>query len=375
MNASRLLEIVQLIDGVEKAYQTQEALNNVFSAIRGLVSQPSQATYQSEFAAALEVLRKLMDDVRDKFQPAQVKILEEIGAAEFFTDDLVSEISGWVSKNVATPAVAQEKLSNLISDREAYLAEIRQLSNNLQRVGVEVNELEFGQAEIGFLLPRELFNNHLDDLIKELDVVKKVIRAFSEAATGSVEPIEVRQISTSDPLFFFGLNLETIVLIGGAVTWALNSWRQVEDIRKVRAETEKIAAFKDDPIEELFANKIKSQVEIAVAEKTREIVSKITGNQPRKNEQENQIKWALESIISRVERGMTVEIRLLPSPVSEADMESETEEIVDRSDQLTGYNALNEIASQLIFPKMVGEPVLQIPPAEPVANKRSSPKQ
>jgi hypothetical protein len=98
-----------------------------------------------------------------------------------------------------------------------------------------------------------------------LDVVKNIIRAFSEAATGSVEPIEVRQISTSDPLFFFGMAPKTIAMIGAAVTWALSTWKQAEEIRNIRAETEKIPAFKDDPIEKLFAYKIKQQVEQVTA--------------------------------------------------------------------------------------------------------------
>lgn len=368
MNASRLLEIVQLLVNTEKRKKIQEALNNANSALGDLVSQPSQPSHQSEFAASLEKLRALMSEVREGFQPAQIKLLEEIGAAQFFTNDLASEIAGWVAENVATPAVAQEKLNALLSERETYITEIRQLRENLTKVGIVVNGLEAGQAEIGFLLPRELFDNNLERLIKELDVVKRVIRAFSEAATGSVEPIEVRQISTSDPLFFFGLTPETIALIGATVTWAIHTWKQVEEIRKIRAETEKIAAFKDDPIEKLFEDKIKSQVEQAVAAQTSEIMKEVKGDRARRNEQKTHIKWALESIISRVERGMIVEIRLLPPPVPKAN-EGEEQPLPPPV-----FGDLNRIASQLVFPKMEGAPILQIPPSEPEPPKKHSAK-
>lgn len=368
MNASRLLEIVNLLASTERKRKIQEALSNANSALSSLVSQPSQPSHQSEFAAALEKLRTLMNEVREGFQPAQVKLLEEIGAAQFFTNDLASKIAGWVAENVATPAVAQEKLSTLLSERETYLTEIRQLRENLVKVGIEVNGLEVGQAEIGFLLPRELFDNNLDHLIKELDVVKKIMRTFSEAATGSVEPIEVRQISTSDPLFFFGLAPETIALIGASITWALHTWKQAEEIRKIRAETEKIAAFKDDPIERLFEDKIKSQVEQALTAQTAEIMKEVKGDRARKNEQKTQIKWALESIISRVERGMIVEIRLLPPPIPKA---NEGEE---QPEPPPVFGDLNRIASQLVFPKMEGAPILQIPPSEPEPPRKSATK-
>lgn len=369
MNASRLLEIVQLLINTEKKKKIQDTLTEANSALSNLVSQPSQPSHQSEFATALEKLRTLMNDVREGFQPAQIKLLEEIGAAQYFTDDLATEISGWVTENVATPAVAQEKLTTLLSERETYLTEIRQLRENLVKVGIEVNGLEAGQAEIGFLLPRELFDNHLEHLLKELDVVKRIIRTFSEAATGSVEPIEVRQISTSDPLFFFGLAPETIALIGVSVTWALNTWKQAEEIRKIRAETEKIAAFKDDPIEKLFEDKIKAQIEQAVTAQTAEIMKEVKGDRERKNEQKNQIKWALESIISRVERGMIVEIRLLPPPIPKA---AEGEEPPQPPPV---FGDLSRIVSQLVFPKMEGTPILRIPPSEPEPPKRPAAKE
>ena len=368
MNASRLLEIVQLLVDTENRKKIQDTLNNANSTLSNLVSQPSQPSHQSEFAAALEKLRTLMNEVREGFQPAQIKLLEEIRGARFFTDDLASEIGGWVAENVATLAVAQEKLNVLLSERDSYVTEIRQLRDILVKVGIEVNGLEAGQAEIGFLLPRELFDNHLERLIKELDVVKKIVRAFSEAATGSVEQIEVRQISTSDPLFFFGLTPVTIGLIGASVTWALNTWKQIEEIRKIRAQTENIPAFKGKPIEKMFEEMIKSQVEQAVAEQTAEIMKDVKGDKARKNEQTIQIKWALESIISRIERGMIVEIRLLPPPVPKADEGEEQQQ------PPPVFGDLNRIASQLVFPKMEGAPVLKIPAAEPEPPKRSSVK-
>ncbi len=317
MNASRLLEIVQLLIDLEKRTKVQEALSNLNSALTNLVGEPSQAARQNEFAATLQKLRALLSDVRSTFQPAQIKLLEEIGAAKYFAADLASEIAGWVSENVATPAVAQEKLTKLISERDSYLTQIRQLRENLLKVDIKVDGLEPGQAEIGFLLPRELFENQLEPLIKELNVVKRIIRAFSEAATGSVEPIEVRQISTTDPLFFFGLPPETIGMIGAAVTWALLTWKQVEEIRKIWLETQKIDALKNDPIEELFEGKIKQYVEKSVNEHVALISGGIKADKIRKNELEFHLKWALESIISRVERGMVVEIKLLAPPKPE----------------------------------------------------------
>jgi hypothetical protein len=78
-------------------------------------------------------------------------------------------------------------------------------------------------------------------LIKELSEIKFIIRAFSELALGTSEKIEVRQISTTDPQFFLHVDVATVIMIGAAAKWAIDRWKDIEDIRKVRAETRKLS--------------------------------------------------------------------------------------------------------------------------------------
>ena len=77
--------------------------------------------------------------------------------------------------------------------------------------------MEPGEAEIGFRLPRQLFEDNLDGLIGELPEIRFIVRAFSEASTGSAEPIIVKQIPTTEPIFFFGMSVSTVVAVGKAV--------------------------------------------------------------------------------------------------------------------------------------------------------------
>jgi hypothetical protein len=361
LNASRLLEIVDLLLQGEEQASTETRFSELSVALGQLVTSPAEPTYQQAFSDALENLRVSLGGLLEKFQPAQINLLYEIGAGQYFIDDVVTEIRNWVSESPATPAVAQDKLAKFLKRRTAFVSQLKNLKTSLAFVGIKKDELEPGQAEVGFLLPRDLFDNHLDKLIDELRFVKRAIRAFSEAATGSAEPIEVRQISTTDPQFFFGLSAATISLLGIAATWALNTWRQVEDIRKVRAETEKIAAFKEDPIAELFDAKINKIVEASIEAKVEEMIGKIDAKDGRKHEQATDLKWALESILARVERGMTLEIRLLPPVIADGDDGAAAANIQ--------FNDLKQVAAALVFPKMAGDPVLALPPVERQALK------
>lgn len=142
------------------------------------------------------------------------------------------------------------------------------------------------------------------------------------------------------------------------MTWALERWKQVEDIRKVRAETKKLKAFTPSEVSEIFDKKIKDVVDASIDEKTTELVGPdgVTG---RKAEQRTDIAWALEALFARVERGMTVEIRFIaPEAKKNEDGTEEKEPPV--------FNELREINRNLVFPAIERDPVLNLPklPAE-----------
>jgi hypothetical protein len=109
----------------------------------------------------------------------------------FFADDLVALIDEWVHENAVTPAVAQQKIQALLKQRQDYVNRITELHYSLEAIGIEAVELKECEAEIGFLLPRSLFNNDFEKLISELEELDFILRAFSELALGIVETIQV----------------------------------------------------------------------------------------------------------------------------------------------------------------------------------------
>jgi hypothetical protein len=214
-------------------------------------------------------------------------------------------------------------------------------------------------TEIGFLIPRDLFDGILDQLIKELGVINRIIRAFSEVTIGGAQPIEVRQISTSDPVFFLCLNPITIAALAAAVAWALDQWKKVEEIRKLRSETKKNTSFNEEEIREFFDSKIDKTIKKAIEEKVSEILPEPKRATGRIHEQRTDLAWALESILARVERGMRVEVRLLPPEAPPAEAEGEAAE------KARAFQSLNETVPQLVFPPADPSPVLELPPPEP----------
>lgn len=362
MNVERLRELTDLLINTESRFSVQGILQQIATNLSQITSSPGEPQYQTQFAENFEKLRTTWRQMIETFSPAQATLLIEIGAERYFLADIPSEIEQAVRENSITPAVIRDNVEQIRVQREQYLTTIRELQTQLKAIGIEPYKLEAGSAEIGLLLPRETFHNELGGLAKELHTLNRIIRAFSEIAIGSAEPVEIHQISTSDPVFFLGLDPATIALLGAAVTWAIATWKSVEEIRKLRAETHKVKSFSSEEVEEFFDKKIEKEIAIAMDQKVNELVPATEGP-GRSHEQRTDMRWALESILGRVERGMTVEIRFLPPPPTK-DGEAE-------APKAAAFNTLKEVAPQLLFPAADPTPVLKLPPSTPPSEQLS----
>ncbi len=361
MNASRLREVVDMLIELENDFQIQAKLNTLYQHLAAIVQQPPQQAQQpqlqNQFASSLKALRESSASLRRKLKPAQEVLFNEIGAGQYFVDDIAGNIDSMLQKNPITPSVVMTELGNIKNARQNYISTLNTLGTTLEAIGIKASILQQGEAEIGFLLPRPLFDNEFEPLIKELQEVKFFLRAFSECATGSVEPIKVKQISTSHALFFLGMSALTIKQIGNAVTWALDTWKQVEEIRKMRTETKKLRGFTEEEVEDFFGSKIKKSIDSAISEKLESLLSNIPDNGGRLEEQREHLKRSLEWLLTRIERGVTFEIRFLPPPKA-AQKEGQSPDIPEE------FKSLQEIAHQLVFPRIEGPPILPLPEKE-----------
>ncbi len=359
MNTEWLREVVDRLLDAENKQNIQAKLTQVRDHLQQMIQTPQQPQHQTQFAASLDQARKSFREFLDAFTPPELKSFEEIRASQAFISNVIAEIDESVRQNPMTPQVTLNKINELLSKRDAYLKGLRELQTRLREIGIEPRKLEPGEAEVGILIPRALFQSHLAELITELRALNRIIRAFSEIATGTVEPVEIHQISTSDPVFVFGLSMCTIAFFARVIKWALDTWRQVEEIRKVRAEAQRIPAFTEKDIKDTFDNKIEQAINAAIDAKARELMPPSEKDTGRQNELRTELRWALDSVLARVERGMTVEIRFVPPAGASAGGAAPTE--------TQAVDTLRRIAPQLEFPPAEAAPIRALPSAEPPA--------
>ena len=101
--------------------------------------------------------------------------------------------------------------------RNNFITSLDNAFSGVQTLGFSATTLTPGSAELAVLLPRALFHNELGDFKKDLRVLNNIIRTFYELANVTPEPIELKEISTSDPLMFLGVDVTVLVLLSAAV--------------------------------------------------------------------------------------------------------------------------------------------------------------
>lgn len=348
MNVELLNSFLAKLRKLEQSFELQKKLNAVKSALNAITNAPHDVTQQAALAASLDSLEDGFALLNDNLSPREVERLDEIHATEFFTIDLTENIRRQIAGNTMSPAVVRDIVNKLIGKRQKYISAIDAIAINFVEFGIDEIELEANEAEIGFQIPRDIFKNNLDGFIKELGMLRYIINTFSEAVTGEAQEIELTQLSTSDPLIFLGIDPNIIYSIGGAVTWVTGQWLVVEKIRNLRAQTAELGGM--EKIEKEFETTIEETIKKAIDEKVKEFEG------DKKNpELETRLRFALHAILERVERGMTVEIRMLPPP--EPDDEDEGDGQVDEDSPLSN---LYDLRKTLVFPEPSKDPILKI---------------
>ncbi|MCF8534363.1 MAG: hypothetical protein K9G48_15255 [Reyranella sp.] len=370
MNVGQLKELASRVLLSEDELTLLSELAKLEHAFATLASNPADTAGQKAVRATLDQVEAATEIFEGTFSGADKERLEELGVIDVVGRGMMAKIEESIRQNPATPAVVQDVITQLRGSLELSLERLRFLQEGLAQYKSADDFNKPGSAEIGFKIPRSLFNNELEGLISELRSIRLIVRAFAELKTQSVGPIEVHQISTSDPLFFFGLDPMVVAEIALAITWALKTWKDLEVIRKLRTETARLKSWTVEEMESFFGKKIRETIDSAVKAKVDKLLP-TDGKAGRPAEQRSDLTRALESILARVERGMTVEVRFIPPPQATA----KGSKSPPKDKNYSVYETLKSVGPQLVFPPPDPAPVTQLPsPARSDKGAATKPK-
>jgi hypothetical protein len=117
----------------------------------------------------------------------------------FFDPGIADKVQAKVSANAITPQVARDFVNDLATRRALYLATLNNTIGGLEVLKVQKSSNSSGSADVAFLIPRELFKNHLGDFAKELSFINRLIQHVTEGVTGHSAPVPLEGLSSSIP--------------------------------------------------------------------------------------------------------------------------------------------------------------------------------
>lgn len=336
---------------LDSRLEVTKALQRTIDSLANLAGNPADGNNQQNVRSALDNLANRLSDVHAELSEADATRLEELGAGGLFPADLYEGIAAHFNANMGTPAVSQNHVQQILNSRNEVLQNFQTVIDVAEVRQWEADEDVEGAAEVGFTVPRAIFDNKLKGLTKELEWINRLMSSVTEASTGEHEDFQVSRLSTSDPTIYIIASYAVAHTFGKLVTWALGTWKSVEEIRHLRAETAKLAAFKPEEVETIFGDKIKQQVAEQIEAQATGLTSGVT-NEGRRNELHTSLSMLLEQFLQRIERGMTVEIRL----IGQQDVAVEGEAADDGSTRFD----LETLAASLNFPPASAAPVLNL---------------
>jgi hypothetical protein len=343
MTSEKLYGILKFLDTLDSELDLQTSLESIRDALTNLVSSPAQPQYQSTLADALRSFETAAIKMSRSISPSQLATIKEMGGEQFFDPAIADKVKTSVQTNAMTPTVARDFVRALASERSKFLSTVRSARQGLEDLGVKESKLEPGSADLAFLIPRDIFENQLGALAKELGFISRLIQDFSEAVTGTPEPVELEQLSSSVPTVSLLASAGVIAAIATVVNKFLEAWEKIERIRKVRTELTEIG-MKGRAVEEL-TEQITTTVDEVVEESTDIVIANYKKDAGRKSELNNAIRQDVRRLFGQIERGLTIEFRAEPKDDEGADDQKVLADI-------------SNLGLAMQFPQIAKEPIL-----------------
>lgn len=355
MNAERLHRI--LLE-VKSEYENKALLDKIRAVrdnLQNQVNQPQQPAYQENLVTALKSLYEMLStsSVND-FSPGWRQVIEEIGGAGIFGNILKERIENIFASNQITPAAALQDIILIVTKLETFKTSIDNLISAYDSLKIGAEELEGGECELAYTIPRLFVHNKLHSLNKEMTELNFILNNISEAVIGEKQDFEVKTISSSDFSIYVLIGLHVAKVISEVVEKLIENYKKILEIKKLRNELKTIG------IPDKETNGIEQYANSLMQQEIEKIVKQIMSKSPqkdtgRKNELSNGVTIALNKIANRIDNGFNIEIRVKELPPIEK--EEETKETIAVAEMI---NIIKSNAKIMEYIKTEGQPILQL---------------
>ncbi|MGI0108314.1 hypothetical protein [Salinimicrobium sp. WS361] len=365
MNVERLHRILVDIDKELKKEKIVTLLQQVRDHLQNQVNQPNQPSHQTNLVSSLEKLYNALENsAYNDYSPSWKDIISEITGEVELGEELKLKLETILSSNAITPAKALADIKIIFTDLQNFQSSINNVLTGFKTLGIEKEDLDPGECELGYTIPRDYVENKLVELKNEIAELNFILNHISEVVTGKKQEYEVKTISSSDFLLYILIGLQVANVLSKATERILNHYKQILEIKNLRNQLKEkgVPATKTKSIETHANGIMKTEIKSIAKEIIKEHYD---GENGRKNELENGLIIALNKLANRIDKGFNVEIRVEPLPEPESDDEENEEVDKEYQSKVDLINSIKESSRNIEFIETGGDSILKLSEKKP----------
>lgn len=345
MNVAQFIELSERVIEIYNHSPIEKRYSRLVALLQEHINGPNQSTTEA-LSTSLKELQAVVEAANlNEFPTTMLPLAQELGLDEFLSDQLFRFPERLIRDSGPILTDALQQITSHRDELVARLENLRNARNSITNLGYPESKLEPGESEISFIIPREVFDNELSQFSKYLDLFRKLIECYSEVATGSREKLNLKSISTSDPMVVVAASAGVVLLTLRIAHSIVDLWRKVAEIREIQERTRLLSL--DKSISESIGEAIKKKV----SEGLTEALTKATGNATLNPELSTQARVLTEKMAALIDRGARID------GWAEQPQESEENEQEARI-----FEEIRRIGSEMRRIAAAGEQLLQLPP-------------
>jgi len=354
MNIEKFNSLAYAIVEENKKLQYLRKFKDLLNTLQYVISDTKQLQHQIQLSNDLENLKSVLKiSLVNDLSPAFYHVLVDLKIDDIIGNNLSKKIDSIFSSNQITPVKAKQELEIIFNKLDDKINAFKNVVSGLQTLEINYDELEEGECEIGILIPRRYLKNDLRNLSNEINEFTLIVNYYAELITGHKESLQIRTLSTSEPLITIATATVVAAGISKTIGWLISNYKKLIEIKKLKSELKKQGLSKNDlqGISEYSNDFMKKTIEEIV----KNLAKEYNGNTniERKNELLNEIRISLNKIANRIDRGFNFEIRIKPiTNTSKNDLSKENQIIIDE---------IIKASKLLQFIKFSEQPILSLP--------------
>ncbi|MCY3567849.1 MAG: hypothetical protein OXH38_04440 [Chloroflexi bacterium] len=282
---------------------------------------------------------------------------------KYLGNSLADRIDTILTQNEITLAVASDQITQITTDLQDLYNYLKTVVVAFETLNIDKDEPAPGEVEASVMLPRSSINNSLRSLGAEFRELEQIFADVTELATGSRPSTNVRSIASSDFSVYLELAPEAAAFLAVAVERVIALYRNLLEIRRIRSEAS-AAGLSDDQlrgVDKHIAERMDQGVDETVDELFIEMEIAVSDDS-RRNELKVSLRRSLSGVAARIDRGYQFDVRV--GEILE-DVDKDGSEVGERSSLASSLRLIENSPEGLTFLRLEGDPILQLPSAEP----------